>query len=574
VTEKGIHVAHNRKVKIAHLAGPTATIQNSPPLVTSNKARLKYGLPPRKNPDGSDQRFDVLRAQRLAAPTKVYVECFSAHPLEADAAELYGPPDGYLDAQGAFHKERTSAEDKAVFEIELRPEDGFYPLPYMARQADGQPWEEEVTAPGAGPAKARQGFFPDGSRSFEEIDRLSVGAAGVGNLISSFADVDFYRVLPPAGYTKGLPAARRTDVGEGDIPPETRSKDFFAYKPYHLGEAPPRPALARLTNAARRIFDSGKYDGAIYTQGSPQVEEVAYWFNLLIDTTIPICGNAAQRPQGEISNDGPKNITDSVEYIASRVWADEQGRNRAGVIVLQEQQIFAAREVMKVDARPGGYVATGGHGGILGGMGYHGAAVLHYVPALKHTYLSDVNLSRIPSSVLVARTTGGRIERTEVKIKEANGDLLENAIPSVAIVKDGGFYAEDYFDDPSVTADLIALVARKLDTGRPAGFIIEGTTPYGKMTSSIRQAVLQKAIYSGLPVARVGRGSPEGFADPHDYFIAGSNLTSTKARMLLMACLLKLGSLPPAEDPENPTAEELAAIRKAVAAYQAIFDTH
>ena len=125
------------KVKIAHLAGPTATIQNSPPLVTSNKARQKYGLSPRKNPDGSDQRFDILRAQRLAAPATVYVECFSAHPLEADAAELYGPPDGYLDAKGAFHKERTSPQDKAVFEIEIRPEDGLYPLPYMARQADG-----------------------------------------------------------------------------------------------------------------------------------------------------------------------------------------------------------------------------------------------------------------------------------------------------------------------------------------------------------------------------------------------------------------------------------------------------
>ena len=109
------------KVKIAHLAGPTATIQNSPPLVTSNKARQKYGLSPRKNPDGSDQRFDILRAQRLAAPATVYVECFSAHPLEADAAELYGPPDGYLDAKGAFHKERTSPQDKAVFEIEIRP---------------------------------------------------------------------------------------------------------------------------------------------------------------------------------------------------------------------------------------------------------------------------------------------------------------------------------------------------------------------------------------------------------------------------------------------------------------------
>jgi L-asparaginase len=75
-------------------------------------------------------------------------------------------------------------------------------------------------------------------------------------------------------------------------------------------------------------------------------------------------------------------------------------------------------------------------------------------------------------------------------------------------------------------------------------------------------------------VARVGRGNPEGFADPDAYFIAGSNLTATKARMLLMACLLKFGSLPPAKDPENPTPTELAATRKAVADYQAIFDTH
>jgi hypothetical protein len=556
------------------LAGPTATVQNSPPLVTSNKARQKYGLPVRKNRDGSNPRFDALRAQRLAAPATVYVECFSAHPLEADAGELYGPPDGYLDAKGVFHKERVSPQDKAVFEIEIRPEDGVYPLPYMARKADGKAWEGECTEPGAPASQARQSFYPDGSRSFEEIDRLGIGSEGVGNLISSFADVDFYRVLPPAGYTKGLPASLRTDVGEGDIPPETRSKDFFAYRPYHLGEAPPRPALARLTNAARRIFDSGKYDGAIYTQGSPQIEEVAYWFNLLIDTTIPICGNAAQRPQGEVSDDGPKNITDSVEYIASRVWADEQGRNRAGVIVLQEQRFFSAREVMKVDARPGGYVATGGHGGILGGMGYHGAAVLHYVPALKHTYLSEVNLSKIPSSVLIVSSSDGVIKRSEVKTREDDGDLLESAIPSVAIVKDGGFYAEEYLDDPVVTADLVALLARKLEANRLAGFIIEGTTPYGKMTSSVRQRMLRKAIYSGLPVARVGRGNPEGFADPDEYFIAGSNLTATKARMLLMACLLKFGSLPPAKNPDDPTAAELSAIRTAVAAYQKIFDTH
>jgi hypothetical protein len=207
-------------------------------------------------------------------------------------------------------------------------------------------------------------------------------------------------------------------------------------------------------------------------------------------------------------------------------------------------------------------------------MGYHGAAVLHYVPALKHTYLSEVNLSKIPSSVPVAASSDGAIKRSETRIRQDNGDLLESAIPSVAIVKDGGFYAEEYLDDPAVAADLIALLARKLQTNRLAGFVIEGTTPYGKMTSSVREAVLRKAIHCGLPVVRVGRGNSEGFADPHEYFIAGSNLTATKARMLLMACLLKFGSLPPANNPDEPTSAELAATRAAVAAYQKIFDTH
>jgi hypothetical protein len=34
----------DRKARIAHLAGPNATIQNTPPLVTSNKARAKHNL--------------------------------------------------------------------------------------------------------------------------------------------------------------------------------------------------------------------------------------------------------------------------------------------------------------------------------------------------------------------------------------------------------------------------------------------------------------------------------------------------------------------------------------------------
>ncbi len=254
-------------------------------------------------------KYDPLRQQRLAAPVKVYVEQFSAHPLERDAADLYGPPDGYIDVDGHFHKDQRGADGQAGLRgrTASRRTD-FIRCPTWRCRRTASLGKRNAPSPSAPDEQARQGFFPDGSRSFEDIDRMAIGVDGKASMISSQATVDFYRLLPPGGYRKGLPAALRTDVGEGDIAPETRGKDFFPYKPRHLGSSPPRPALARVTNIAQKVMSSGQYDGAIFTQGSPAVEETAYWFNLLIDTTKPICGNAAQRPQGQVSNDGPQNI--------------------------------------------------------------------------------------------------------------------------------------------------------------------------------------------------------------------------------------------------------------------------
>ena len=563
-----------QKPRIAHLAGPTATIQNTPPLVTSNKARAQRGLPQRANADGTAAKFDALRGQRLAAPAKIYIEQFSAHPLEADMAELYAPPDGFVGADGSFSRTRRSDADKPVYEVELRPEDGLYPLPYMALQADGSPWEEECATPGAPASRARQGFFPDGSRSFEEIDRFGVDHHGVVNSLSAIAEIEFHRVAPPAGFTKGLAAEKRRDSGDGDIAAEAYGRNFFPYNPRHLGVPPPRPMLAKITNDVQRILASGKYDGAIWTQGSPQVEEVSYWFNLLIDTHLPICCNAAQRPHGMISNDGPKNIVDSARWIASRIWADDQGRNRCGAVVIQEQQVFAAREVAKVDARPGGYVATGGHGGILGQITHLDVAKLTYVPAYRHTWRSELTLASLPNAVRAVRRGAGGLETVEIAIKNARGELLPGAIPSISIVKDGGFAALDFGEDPDLEGDLEAAIEHKLAQGRLTGFVIEGLTPYGNMTSQARLRLMMSAVFSGLPVARVGRGAPEGFADDHPLLIAGSNLTATKARLLLMACLMKFGALPVAKDPWKPTADETAATVKAVKAYAAVFDTH
>ena len=565
--------APRRRPKIAHFAGPNATIMNSPPLITSNKAREQHGLPLLRHPNGTPVRFDVLRAQRLAAPVTVYVEQFSAHPLERDAAELYAPPDGYLNPSGVFHRERQGPDDVPVYEVVLRPDDGLYPLPYMARQANGEPWDDDCAYPGAPTEQARQSFYPDGAREFEEIDRLGIGEHGVGNLISSLADVDFYRPLPPGGYTKGLPAALRTDAGDGDIPPEPRGVGFFPYRPVHLRHSPPRPALATFANAVQRALNTGQYDGALWTQGSPQVEETAYWLNLVLDTTLPIAGNAAQRPHGQISGDGDKNIVDSMHYLTSRVWADAEGRNQVGVVLVQDEQIFYGRDVQKADARPGGYVAAGGHGGIIGNVAHHGP-VLTFLPTRCHTYRSEVNVTRLPATVQGVQRRNGALVAVPVAVKDAQGELIGEAIPQVTVVKSGNYYSDRFEDEPEREVEINARIEQNLADAPLAGFVTEGLSPYGTPTANAPNTALVRAVFSGMPVVAVGRGNNEGFTGPRDVFIGGNNLTATKARLLLMACLLKFGSLPPAADPDHPTPGEREAVLAKLAQYQAIFDTH
>ena len=563
------------KPRIAVFSGPTATIQNTEPLVTSNKAREKYGLSLRNHADGSAMRFDVLRPQRLAAPVTVYVEQFSAHPLERDFAELYAPPDGYLDGAGVFHKQRTSPNDKPVYEITLRPEDGLYPLPYMARQANGQAWEMDGTEKDVPSELCRVPFFPDGSRLFEEIDRLGVSDQGVGCLLTAKADFDFYRALPSGGYIKGRSAGERTDIGDGDIAPETRGVDFFPYRPGYLRKDPPMSALARVTNVVQRTLGSGKYLGAIWLEGSPFVEETTYWLNLLIDTTVPIAGNSSQRPHGAIANDGDRNIVDSVEYITSKIWQDGNGKDSVGAVAILDEVIFTSRDVQKADARPGGYVATGGHGGIIGRMGHPGAPQFSFKPVKRHTHTSRVRLTQLPHDVQGSRVQGSKVGIIAVRIKDGQGNLLPAAIPTVTIVKHARYLPENTSGDAGSEVDILARIEKNLRVAPLAGFIAEGSAPFGAISNSV-DAALKRATFSGMPVVKVGRGNAAGFVDPtrDPLAIAGSNLTATKARLLLMACLMKLGCLPPAADPTKPSAAETDATKAKLKEYQEIFDTH
>jgi hypothetical protein len=88
--------------------------------------------------------------------------------------------------------------------------------------------------------------------------------------------------------------------------------------------------------------------------------------------------------------------------------------------------------------------------------------------------------------------------------------------------------------------------------------------------------ILDQAALSGFVVVKVSRGTPGSFMGTveENLFVEGSNLNASKARVLLLACLLRFGCPPPAADPAHPTEAEKAAVRARLATIQQVFDTH
>jgi len=565
------------KPKIAVFSGPRATVQSSPPLITSEKARLKHGLPPIAQSESSSPVYDHLIPQRLAKAVEVLIEAHSAHPLEKDAAELYAPADGYLDVEGDFSVARKSPDDTPVYKVLLEPEDGLYLLPYMARQADGSAWDDDCTATGAPSENCRQPFFPDASRVFEEIDRglYGVDSEGLANVLSSRGDFDFIRALPSGGYTKGLPARYRTDKGVGDIPTETLGEDMFIYKPFHLANFTRFHDLAKASNAVQSTLDTGEYAGGIWFEASPSIEETIYWLNIITDTQLPIVGVAAQRTQRTLSADGPANILDSVNYILSGKWAGAEGKDDLGAVIIEAERIIAGRQVQKSDARPGGYIATGDHGGVLGSVGVPGSTVIYFKPLTLHTWKSKVNLRNLPTSINGVLGKDGALTTTLVRVKDSSGLLVGASLPRINVIKMTHYSQDTSSQLAEPAADILLQIADKLISSPLAGFVAEGRSPFGNMTTEQTKA-LEIAVYSGMPVVSVGRGNAGGPTGhrPYNVFIEGNNLSAPKARLLLMACMMKFGSMPTAIFPEEPSQSERQAVQNLISKYQEIFDTH
>ncbi len=532
--------------KIAVFSGPTATIQNSPPLISGES---------------------VLRAQRVAVSAEIWVEQFSGHPLEADSADLYAPPDGWIDEHGSIHAGDSIDVDPTwtpAIRIRIEPKDGPLLLPYTAKTRDGKFWESNGLTPDSEESAQRQTFYPDATRLYEEIDRFGVDFEGHGRPLSSRARFEFFRPAPSGGYRN-----IRSQDGDGQFGGEAflserRGIDYFGYFPRHLRTEPGTDALVRATNLVNRVLSSGQYIGGQWLEGSPTAEESLYWFNLVLDASVPLVGHSAQRPHGTLSADGDRNIVDGVRYLTSGVWKDESGADQFGVVMIVDEVIFSSREVAKTDARPGNYVAAGGFGGIVGAIEGGGSPVMTFSPTRRHTFRSELRISSLPTSVRGMKN-GSEIEATT---KDVNGLVAEN-FPVVTMIKYGRY------SESCCGYNLVEGWLNHVAKVHPlAGIVAEGSNPYGTMDPATDEK-LKLAAYMGYPVVRCGRGNTAGFTPRGEsWSISGNNLTASKARILLIAALLRFGTLPPAADPLNPSDAEASATAEIVAKYQEIFDTH
>ncbi len=550
---------------IAVFSGPTATVQNTPPLLTRG-----HGL--------VGDASDTLRPQRLAAPAVVYLEPFSAHPLEHDSAELYSSADCLVDNDGIEYPVDDPPNDgrqlRPAHRVELRPSDGLFLFPYVATTADGQDWSGSGLSDDAPEGRQRQTFYPDAARLYEEIDRFGVDGSGRGRLLSRRARFVFFRALPSGGYRHGLPKHLRTDAESasgvvGDLSPETRGIDYFPYFPPHLRFEPEPVRLAQATNLLQEVLGSGEYNGGQWLEGSPAAEETIYWFSLLLDISVPLVAHVAQRPHGTLSADGDRNIVDGVDYITGGAWRGEDGTDAVGAVLVADQVVYAAREVAKTDARPGNYVAAGGFGGIVGRVDSSGASVVTYRPNYRFTSRSDLNVSRLPANVRGRAYAFDGAPRREVRILDDAGALRPESMPVITSFKYGR-YVESCCGPHQVLS-----FVNHCDLTHPlAGIVGEGANPFGHFDPATDQA-LKQAAYSGFPVVKCGRGGTRGFTPRQEsWAISGNNLTAPKARILLMAAMLKLGALPDAVDPRSPSRDEQAATATAVQRYQEVFDRH
>lgn len=273
---------------------------------------------------------------------------------------------------------------------------------------------------------------------------------------------------------KDIPQAR--DMADFEIAEATRVRSG-SLRLAHWFET------ARAVSAAA---EDPRVDGIIVTHGTFTTEETAYFLHLTIRTEKPLVLAASQRKHDEVGNDGDRNLLDAI-----RIALSPEARGK-GLLVTLHEEIHPAREVMKTNQRPGGFLSVGR--GMLGHVESDRVS-FYYSPTRRHTANSEFDIREIDS------------------------------LPRVDIVS------------AYVGADDTA--ARACVEAGAEGLVVHGYA-YNGRPSGDQQEGLQQIAASGIPVVLTSRGGrgriPVDWEDP---YIQGDSLVAHKARILLMLGLKK-----------------------------------
>lgn len=95
-----------------------------------------------------------------------------------------------------------------------------------------------------------------------------------------------------------------------------------------------------LAEKVRSHLEEGA-DGVVVTQGTDNLEEVAFALDLLLDTEKPVVVTGAMRHPGLPGPDGPANLLNAVRLASAK------SARGLGVLVVMNQMVHAARFVQK-----------------------------------------------------------------------------------------------------------------------------------------------------------------------------------------------------------------------------------
>jgi L-asparaginase len=249
---------------------------------------------------------------------------------------------------------------------------------------------------------------------------------------------------------------------------------------------------ARAVDAAAR---DDRFDAVLVTHGTFTVEETAFFLHLVVRTEKPVVVVASQRRHGEPGNDGDQNLLDAL-----RVALQPEARGK-GVLFVLNEEIHSAREVVKGNQRPGGFVSRGV--GLLGSVEADQVS-FYRAPLRRHTFRSEFDIRELGS------------------------------LPRVDIVA-------SYPD-----ADGVAI--RAFVAAGARGIVVHGYAYSGTPTDAQKEALVE-AQAAGVAVVQASRGGAGrvpliSVGYPPSPFLKGDNLPAQKARILLMLALTRTSAAP------------------------------